>query len=523
MSITRRILFGAAASWFSRGVSIVLGLVLLPVLFRTLPKEELGIWLLLGQSWATMGILDLGFGVTITRRIALAKGRSGSDTASLLNKDTTIEIADLVATAVRIYRGLALLSFAISFGLGFYYLRALSIDEVSLTTIWTAWGVLCLSQAFSLWATPWTCLLQGIGYVGWDAILSSFISALTLIGQIITVLCGGGLVCLSIVAAVGVLVQRTCILGFARRKRPEMFQLQGRWRGNLFREFIPFASRAWLTAVGGVCLFHTDQFFIAGFSDVGEIPAYRSAFVIAVNLFSLASVFASASSVFVSHLWSAGEISHIHEVVVRNTRVGMLILSCGTGTILALGPRLFDVWLGAGNFIGYPIVTLFLVIYLFEQHSWVLAIATRATDNEAFAVCAVAGGSAKLLLAFFLVPHYGLLGLAGSTFIAQMATSNWFITYRGLSRLRIRLMPHLISSVLPGLLPGVITASATCCISSTLLGLSDVLIVIISSISSGVVLIAGIWYLALDHAQKNRVIGSLSKIAARLNVGARLP
>ena len=70
MSITRRIAFGAAASWFSRGVSILLGLVLLPVLFRHLPKEELGVWLLLGQSWAALGIFDLGFGVTLTRRIA---------------------------------------------------------------------------------------------------------------------------------------------------------------------------------------------------------------------------------------------------------------------------------------------------------------------------------------------------------------------------------------------------------------------------------------------------------------------
>ena len=74
MSVTRRIAFGAAASWFSRGVTILLGLVLMPVLFRYLPKEELGVWLLLGQSWAAMGILDLGFGITLTRRIAFAGG-----------------------------------------------------------------------------------------------------------------------------------------------------------------------------------------------------------------------------------------------------------------------------------------------------------------------------------------------------------------------------------------------------------------------------------------------------------------
>ena len=38
----------------------MLGLVLMPVLFRHLPKEELGVWLLLGQSWAAMAIASLG-------------------------------------------------------------------------------------------------------------------------------------------------------------------------------------------------------------------------------------------------------------------------------------------------------------------------------------------------------------------------------------------------------------------------------------------------------------------------------
>src|SRR5437879_13154094 len=114
MSGARRVAFGAAASWFSRGVTILLGLVLMSVLFRYLPKEELGVWLLLGQSWAAMGILDLGFGVTLTRRIALAKGKSGGDTSAPLTPETLREIADLVEGGRRIYRVMAFGVFPIS-------------------------------------------------------------------------------------------------------------------------------------------------------------------------------------------------------------------------------------------------------------------------------------------------------------------------------------------------------------------------------------------------------------------------
>src|SRR2546426_8356244 len=125
MSITRRIAFGAAASWFSRGVSILLGLVLMPVLFHHLPKEELGVWLLLGQSWVAMGILDLGVGVTLTRRIALAKGKSGGDPKAPFTPETLRGIAGLVESGQRIYLIIFLGGFGVAWVGGFFFLRHL--------------------------------------------------------------------------------------------------------------------------------------------------------------------------------------------------------------------------------------------------------------------------------------------------------------------------------------------------------------------------------------------------------------
>ena len=84
MSITKRIVFGAGASWFSRGMTIILGLLLMPVLFRKLGQEELGVWMLLGQTWILLGIFDFGLSLTLTCRIALAKGKSGSDPSAIL-------------------------------------------------------------------------------------------------------------------------------------------------------------------------------------------------------------------------------------------------------------------------------------------------------------------------------------------------------------------------------------------------------------------------------------------------------
>src|SRR3954471_11268860 len=138
MSITRRIVFGATASWFSRGVTILMGMVMMPILFRNLPKEELGLWLLIGQSWVALGILDLGFGTTLTRRIAFAKGKSGSDPNTALTAETLTQIAKLLGTGRRIYSVLAVTALSISFFTGLFYLRSLHLQHTSLHTVWIA-------------------------------------------------------------------------------------------------------------------------------------------------------------------------------------------------------------------------------------------------------------------------------------------------------------------------------------------------------------------------------------------------
>jgi len=447
-----RIAFGAAASWFSRSVAILLSLLLMPVLFRHLGKEELGVWLLLGQSWAALGIFDLGFGVTLTRRIAFAKGKSGSDPNAPLTPETLAEIADLVATGRRVYRVLSLFALVFSFGAGFFYLKSLDLSAVSLSHVWLAWGALCLSQAFGVWARVWTCVLQGVGYIGWDAILASVINALTLTVQIVLALFGGGLVSLAVVAAAGALAQRFLILNFARHKRPELFAISGHWRSQIAKEMLPLALRAWLTAVGASMVLYTDQILIAARNGATGIPAYRAAFVLVHNLTVVSVALGLASGVFISHLWQAGEFRQVRRIVERNVRLGWLIMLTSAACLLVIGEPIFSLWLGPGNFVGYAILAAFLVTETLDTQSQIIASASRATEDEAFAVSAVTGGCLKLLLSWWLATKFGLLGIALGTTIALLLTNHWYMVYRGLGRLRISVREYAREILLPCLL-----------------------------------------------------------------------
>ena len=102
----------------------------------------------LGHAWRPR----LGFGITLTRRIAFAKGRSGSDPNVALDDATEPRLPITWQRALLIYACSPGLAFAVAFGLGFFYLRNLTLDAVALPSVWIAWGVLCLSQALTVWA-----------------------------------------------------------------------------------------------------------------------------------------------------------------------------------------------------------------------------------------------------------------------------------------------------------------------------------------------------------------------------------
>lgn len=449
MSMTRRIAFGAMAAWFGRGINILLGLVLLPVLFRRLPPDELGVWLLLGQSWATMGILDFGFGVTFTRRIALVWGKHGGHTDRPLSPEGQREIADLVACGRRIYRLMACAVFVLSATGGCFYVNTLQLQHVSHLTVWIAWVVLCADNAFGVWGTVWTCLLQGIGYVGWDAIIASFISTATISVQIGAVFAGGGVVTLAVIATLAALWQRLLLRRLARRRRPELFALEGHWNPTVLQGMRGLAFRAWLTALGAVLVFNTDNFFIASAEGATDIPAYRACYVLVLNVQMLAITFGGASSVFISHLWQAGDLLALHRLVRRNLRLGLLIMLCGGAWLLNVGGSLFDVWLGAGKFVGYPTLLVFVVLFVLDVHTFIVAVSARATESEVFGFWSLAAGLLKLLLSWLLIQRFQLLGVALGTLLAQLLTTYWYTNYRGFERLRIAVGDHLRLVLLP--------------------------------------------------------------------------
>jgi O-antigen/teichoic acid export membrane protein len=483
-----------------------MGLLLFPVLFRHMGREELGVWLLLGQSWAVLGVLDLGLGSTLLRRIAFATGKGATRPGERCTRETVNEIADLVKTAEVLYSFLAVLSFVVAFGVGCFGLKHLHLSSLALPRIYLAWGVLCLSQSVTLASTVWTCLLDGTGIVGWEVLLSSFVSVLTLSAQIVAAFMGWGLVGLAIAAAAGAVTQRVSVIALARCKRPELIGIKGAWKPELVRDMAPLALKAWLTGLCVVIVMNTDQIFIAGMQGAREIPAYRAAYSIFINLQMLSVAFGGNAGVFIAQLWKAGEVARVQRIVVHNLRLGLSIMAAGGACVLGLGQHLFNLWVGHGNYIGPQIAGIFFLLLVLDTQANIIAISSRATEDEAFVLCTGAAAVLNVTFTLMLGARYGLFGIALATLLAQGATSYWFMCYRGLRRLRMSLRAHLRDVAAPVSLLLIVTLVMVRSLASLMSAQPDWLIVAAAVLATGLLLCCSVWLLVLDSSQRKLAI-----------------
>jgi O-antigen/teichoic acid export membrane protein len=272
------------------------------------------------------------------------------------------------------------------------------------------------------------------------------------------------------------------------------------------------AFRAWLTSLGYLLVANTDQFFIAAHWGAAAIPTYRAAFVLLINLHLLAGVFSGASPVFVSQLWQEGGVGAIRVILRRNALVGLLAMGCGGATILALGPTLFEAWLGAGNFIGYPVTGIVFAAFILEHHANVFSTCGRATNDEAYAVWSLAAGILKVALAYFLTARLGLAGLALSTLVAQSLTTNWFMVYRSVIRLGVDFSKHASNVLAPVVLWSTMAFGVGSLLNTVLRQQRPEIRVAAVCLAAGSVLMISIWGIVLNGTERRGLLRQLGVV-----------
>ena len=507
MSASKRIAFAVSVSWLSKVSLILSAMFLTPALFRFMGKEELGLWYLLGNSQSFLSLLGLGISSTLTRHIALAKGKSGSDPGVELTEETKQHIGDLVVTGRLVLQWLAVAVFFIAWGSGYGLITQIKLSEVSPQEVFWAWALLCGGYAVGVWVSYLDCLLAGMGYIGWDSLIAMVISILAILSNIAAVLLGGGILALAAISLVAGLMRRFIYLGFIRWRLPELFTVQGKWNSQYAKALVKPSLYCWLTDLGAFLVLRTDAYFITLFKGAEDLPSYQAAYNLVANLYQLAITFASSSAVFISQAWQAGALGGIHQITLRNARLGLSIMAAGVAFLMVAGGEFIELWLGKGNFVGHNVLLVFCIMLTLEAQHSILAYSSRATEDEKYAPFSFAAGILNIIFTWILIKPLGVLGVAMGTMLAQMLTSNWYAVYRPMVRLRLNFGVYLrqVVGLWATVLLFCIGLSWSAKKSLFVLGItSDLAVIAATAVVCGAVLSTSLWLNVLeDHHRSN--------------------
>ncbi|NEZ59942.1 lipopolysaccharide biosynthesis protein [Adonisia turfae] len=514
MSASSRIAFAVFISWLGRFTTILANLVLLPILFRLMEREELGIWIMLNGSNAFLGLLGFGIVPTLTRHIALAKGKSGADPSVSLTNESKQHIADLVVTGRTILRWLAIAVFFIAWISGYGLLSQINLEKVSIVEIMIAWTCMCAGYSLGIFISYLNCWLIGIGYVGWEQLINTVIFLLTLVANIVAVVLGGGLLELSIISMFSFIFQRTLFLLYIRRRKPSLLKLNGKWNTKYAQQMLKPAFHAWLTTLGAFLILRTDTYFIAILKGTDNIPQYHASYQLVSNLWQLAVTLGTVSSTFISQAWQAGDLKVVQKITIRNVRVGLSIMATGIAFLSVSGQEFITLWLGKDTFIGYGVFTVFCILLTLQTQRGILVIASRATENENYATVNIIAGVLNIIFTWLLIDKFGLLGVALGTLIAQLLTNSWYGVYDPIKRLRIDFKYYARKVILGWLFLFMTSFSISLIVKRFLVsqGSSEYLIVSATFFVCSFSLALFVWKIILSKIQRKSILASIKFI-----------
>jgi O-antigen/teichoic acid export membrane protein len=308
---------------------------------------------------------------------------------------------------------------------------------------------MCAGHAIGVWAGFVGSVLAGLGEVGWEAAFSLVITVLRFLASTAVVVLGGRLVGLAIVSCASGLVLRYSMLLFLRRRCANLFSIAGAWRPSELRAMVRPSLQLWLVALGAFLTLQTGQYFIGWVRSTAEIPAYAAAYTLVLTIQTFAKSPISATGPFISQAWQAGDLEKAQSLLIRNIRLGMVIMLAGAAVLLACGREVCDIWLGPGHFVGYPILAVFIITLVLDCQHAIAISAGIATGDIPYAPWVFTAGILTLVLTAVLIGPLGLFGVALSTLLAYGVTVNWYAVYRPLRRIRLSIRVYFRKTILP--------------------------------------------------------------------------
>jgi len=413
------------------------GIIVLPLVLRLLPSQEVGLWYLFLTIGGLATLLDFGFANSFTRNVTYifsgVKILKKEGYTPVDNDDKTIDYGLLksVIAAMRRYYGIVAGVFIVLFIIAspFYLNNVLKDYTGNKNEIWIAWFTYGVLVAYQLYTFYYSSILSGRGKV-------KRLQQIIIIGQtsrivtaVIFLLLGYGLISLVIAQFVSDIVNRTlCYNSFYDKSLKLHLKTSAVIKvSEVMKIMTPNALKIGLTIIGSFLISKAIILIAPFYISLSEIAFYGTTKQMIDLIISLGYLWFGTYYPKVTLHRVNNDMDQIKRMYLKaKFSIIVVFIVCGLGLIF-VGPWLLIFIHSKTHLLPAFMTFVFLIVaYLETNHG--LAMQMLLTKNEVpFVKASILTGIASTISLYFALKYtsLGTWGLILAPGIAQIAYQNW--------------------------------------------------------------------------------------------------
>jgi O-antigen/teichoic acid export membrane protein len=432
MRITKVDVVWSFFATFFRAASSAL---LLPLILKMLPAEEVGLWTIFMSVTFLVSLFDFGFSSSFTRNITYIFSGVKELKAEGVSEsvDDQIDYSLLkgaIASMQWFYLRISLIVLFFLATAGTYYVSVvLQNYHGNKAFAYTAWGILCLVNTYNLYTFYYDALLVGKGLIRRSKQIIVFAQIVFLCFAFVLLLRGYGIV--AIVSSQLIYVVITRILSqkvfFNKELRTNLNNVKQHKKAEVLKAVYPNALKLGFTAIGGILIQRSAVFIGSLYLPLKDIASYGLTRQIFDILSGLAPIFISTYFPLISKYRVEGNVGRIKDIYLKGTIISVLLFFAGGIAVCFLGsPALklikSDTVLVPGNLI----IVAMIVTFLEMNHASAGGILLTKNEVPFFKPSIISGIATALLMYIFLEwTNLGLLSLFLAPGLVDIAYQSW--------------------------------------------------------------------------------------------------
>jgi Membrane protein involved in the export of O-antigen and teichoic acid len=427
---------GTLAGWLQQSASIYSSLLVLPLLFRVLSKDDVGRWFAFQGFLNMANLVDFGVGFAISRQAAHCFGggkkNSGSDFLDFGAGWDGLSLLRVTAERIKICTVLlaALVGVAI-FELILPHTELLDVTQMSKFR-WT-WYCLMGSSLLISSAAVENTILNGLGKVYVTRLLTAAFFFLN--GTLI--MCAAALWKniseMAMVSLIAAFVYRVSAWCAVRKIAPQIFYKEKRkkWNRALIFPLLKVAAPVGFVNIGSFLVSSIQSPLIGAFLGPSAVAPFYLAQKIGQFINQAARQVLMPQIPLFTKMIGSGDLGGARKIMVRTLFISWV------GTVLAcvlffvLSPLVARWVFGAESYVETNVLFFMSVDYMILGIAVSFGYFVLASGRNPFVYSTLGAGFLNLALLFLLLPKIGLLAIPLSSLFSGILTNYWYNIYWG--------------------------------------------------------------------------------------------